>query len=83
MNGYLKETMKQTKHRKSWRDIPDEILLAGTATRSRDGHLVYPEMTRAESLNPSANTIWACLCGDERAAAIIMAWKFSFPVTTV
>jgi hypothetical protein len=60
-----------SRKRRSWRDVPDEVLLC-LAPKG--------EATRAESLCPSASTCERAVFGDPRATAIILAWRFDFPV---
>lgn len=63
---------------------PDSVLLASSAVLAIDGKtLVYPEWSRAESLNPDTKTMWNACLGDERAVAIVDSWAFRFPVTIV
>lgn len=68
--------------RRTWRDVPDDVILAQTAARGRDGKLVYPGHQRAESLHPTVETIWHFICGDHRAEEIIEAWRPLFLIRT-
>ena len=61
---------KTSKKKRSWRDVPDEVLLC----------LLPQELPRAESLCPSASTVERSAFGDPRAMAITEAWAFTLPV---
>jgi hypothetical protein len=61
---------KKTRKQRTWRDVPDEIILC----------LASKDVTRAESLCPTAGTVERFAQGDPRAVAILLAWKFNFPV---
>lgn len=56
---------------KRWRDAPDEVLFALSSEPSNG----------TESQHPGEQTILAYISGSERAAEIIEAWAFRFPVS--
>jgi hypothetical protein len=69
-----KAPSRPTRRKRSWRDVPDEIILALTPP-SAGG--------RAASLSPDMHVTWGYVLGDPRCTAIIDAWQFSYPITVV
>lgn len=78
----MKKSSLHRKARRNWRNTPDSILCLGTAVEDAAGRLVFIPVERAESLCPDASTIERAAFGDSRAAAIILAWRFAYPVRT-
>lgn len=76
----MKKSSLHRKARRNWRNTPDNILCLGTAVEDAVGRLVFIPVERAESLCPDASTVERAALGDSRAAAIILAWRFNFPV---
>jgi hypothetical protein len=70
----------KARRKRTWRDVPDDVLCIGQA-RLHNGRLEFGPIERPESLCPSQNTVErAVLFDDPRAIAILFAWQFSFPV---
>lgn len=74
----------KTRRRRTWRDTPDEIICSAQARPGKDGHLHWAPVARAESLSPDDATLErAVLYNDPRAQAILLAWRFTVPVTKI
>ena len=61
---------KPKRRKRSWRDIPDSVILA----------LAPPTMGRAASLSPGPDVTWGCVLNDARCVAIVAEWQFAAPI---
>jgi hypothetical protein len=69
-----KSKVKRPLAKANWRNTPDAVLLALTPSRVS---------TRAQSLHPNADTMWAYALGEPLSRAAIDCWAFHAPVTVV
>jgi hypothetical protein len=65
--------VKRSPAKANWRNTPDAVILAFTPSM----------VSRAQSLHPNADTMWAYALGEPLSRAAIDCWAFHAPVTVV